>query len=340
MECEHHFIGKVRNRRSDLAVMRGSAPVVLMEVKEFDHLAAQNPEQLSDYLGQVSDRVGFVHVHRFLPPQKETATIERKIKHGWPVAMLSYDQIYKAVKNAADEQRALGALLCDYLEDIGVGIYRPVNRDDRKALAFLMAQMLGFLHQHGMGRLQSEAAVRRGPQLISLLLGNVEVIGEWLRQQNEAIMRTHCATRFWIDPWFDHKKLRKNILTSGERVDRLPKGFTRYVEGGQIYFVANVSVQNGRLARHDYLHLELGFGLELQKAGSLVRAFVYSGFNSKGLNFEDTSEYTNYFTEFPDERRALKMFASRIRETRRKAAKVTSGAKNNLVRNIVIPRAT
>ena len=307
-------------------------------MKEFDHLAPQNPEQTSDYLRQVSQRVGFVHVHRFVPPREETAKIERKIENGWPVAMLSYDQIYKSVRNAAEQQRALGALLCDYLEDIGVGIYRKVDRNDRRALAFLMAQMLGFPPQAGMGRLQGEAAVRRGPQLISLLLGNVEVIGEWVRQSNKDIMRVHCSTRFWSDPWLNHKKLRKNLGASGGGADSLPKGYWSYVEGGEIDFQANVSVRNERLVTNDYLHLQLGFGLKLEKAGSSVQAFAYTSFKGKGIDFDDTYKATNYFTKFPDEHRALEMFASCLRESQRKAAKVTSGAKKKLVQDITIPR--
>lgn len=337
INCEHAFAGRRKKRRADLAILRGKEALVLMEVKEFDHLAAQNPEQLSDYLDKVSEDAGFIHVHRFLPPPKETAKIERKINNGWPVAMLSYDQIYKAIRGAAQEQRALGALLCDYLEEIGVGIYRQVTRDDRKALAFLLAQMLGFPHQAGMGKLQSDATVRRGPQLISLLLSDVEIVGEWVREPNEDIMRTRCATRFWINPWLDHKRLRKNLRDSGNKTDALPKGLWRYVEGGLIYFVANVGVRNGHLATNDYLHLELGFGLELEKAGSAVRFFVYTGFKGRNIDIKDTYEDTNYFTRFPNEQAAFEMFATCLRGSQRKTIKVTSGAKRRLVQQIAIP---
>src|SRR5271154_2974762 len=54
VKCEHPYAGRIKNRRADLAILRGNAPIVLMEVKEFDHLAPQNPEQLSDYLDKVS----------------------------------------------------------------------------------------------------------------------------------------------------------------------------------------------------------------------------------------------------------------------------------------------
>ena len=304
VKCEHPFVSKIKKtRRADLAVLRGKDHVVLMEVKEFDHLAPGNLDQLVDYLDQVSERAGFVHVHRFLPPPAETAKIERKRQSGWPVAMLSYDQIYKAVSNAAEEQRPLGALLSYYLEDIGVGIYRPVAKDDRKALEFLMAQMLGLGAWAGM---QSEEVVRRGPKLIGQLLANVEVIGEWVRQHNETIMRTRCSTRFWINPWFNQKKLRKDLADSGDRPGSLPDEFTSYVSGGQTFFVARVSVRDGSLkSKNGYLYLELGFGLEVSGKGSSVRFFVYTHFSGSGLKSEDTYENSGYFTRISDRARRL-----------------------------------
>jgi hypothetical protein len=97
------------------------------------------------------------------------------------------------------------------------------------------------------------------------ILAVVEVIGEWVRRSNEEIMRTRCSTRFWIAPWLNHKKLRKDISDSGDEVDGLPAGFTRYVGGGEVYFVANGSLRDERMKSSDYLRVELGFGLELEK---------------------------------------------------------------------------
>lgn len=337
VRCEHSFEGYMRTRRADLAVLRGDQPVVLMEVKEFDRLSPSNPDQLGDYLGKVSKSVGFVHVHRFLPPFSERSKIDKKIDRGWPVALLSYDQIYKAVTNAVEERRALGALLCDYLEDIGVGIYRPVSRGDRKALAFLMAQMLGFPHQAGMGKLQSDATVRRGPQLLSQLLGNIEVIAEWVRLPNEKIMRTHCSKRFWIEPWLHHKRLRNDIRDAGDVVDELPRGLTRYVEGGELYFVANVGIRSERLGKNNFLHLKLGFGLQLEKAGSSIRCYAYTGFDGSGLDFYDTYAHTTYSTKFPSESFARDRFAEILGESKRKLLKITSGETKRLARQIAIP---
>jgi len=48
-----------------------------------------------------------------------------------------------------------------------------------------MAQMLGFPHQAGMRKLQSNDTVRRGPQLLGQLLGKLE----WRRRLIETTGR-------------------------------------------------------------------------------------------------------------------------------------------------------
>jgi hypothetical protein len=84
------------------------------------------------------------------------------------------------------------------------------------------------------------------------------------------------------------------------------------------------------------LYLELGFGLEVGK-GPSVRFFVYTEFSGNGLKSEDTRERSGYFTKFPTENGALKMFASCLRVSRKRAAAKTSGPKHEIVQKIVIP---
>jgi hypothetical protein len=150
-------------------------------------------------------------------------------------------------------------------------------------------------------------------------------------------MQTHCSKRFYVEPWLNQKRLRKNIRDSGDGVDGLPKGFTHYVEGGEVYFVANVGIRSGRMGKHDFLHLELGFALKLEKAASSVRLSAYTAFNGSGLDSHETYEDTNYFTKFPTEAAAFKKFAGCLRESKRMAVKITSGEKRRLIEQIAIP---
>ncbi len=337
VECEQYFQGTSKKRRADLAIMREETIVVLIEVKEFDHLNPENPYQLADYLKLVSNGLGFIHVHRFLPIAKEHRKILRKAKNNLPVSMLSYDQIHKALKDSKDEGRALGALVCHYLEDIGVGVYQQIQKRDGKALAFLMAQMLGFPSKTGMGKLQSEATVRRGPQLVTTLLGDMEVMGEWLRRPNESIMPTRSSTRFWIEPWLDHKKLRRDIRDTGNVIDSLPNEFTPYVGGGRVYFVAHGSLHDRRMKGNDFLRVELGFGLELEKGASSVRFVVYARFMGNKFDTDDTYMESNYFKKFPKENVAFGFFKSCLLASKSKAIKITTGPSKALLKDFAIP---
>jgi hypothetical protein len=337
-QCEWPFRGVSKTRRADLAIVGGETPVVLVEVKEFDHLNPENPEQLADYLRRVSHTLGFIYVYRFLPSAEQHRKIERKRRKGWPVAMLSYDQIYNALRNSKDEARALGALICHYLEDIGVGIYREIGKPDGKALAFLMVQMLGFPGQTGMGKLYGEATVQRGPQLLTALLADMEVVGEWVRRSNEKIMKTRCSTRFLIEPWLDHKKLRQSIGHSDDEVHMLPLpgGFQKYVGGGIVWFYAEGSLRDSHLPQGHYLHLQIGFGLELEKGASSVQVFAYTVFYGNQLK-SDTYKESGYFKKLPKEQDALDVFRSCLRASTKEALKLTSGSSKALLKKFVIP---
>lgn len=337
VECEQSFQGLSKKRRADLAIVRGEETVVLIEVKEFDHLNPENPDQLADYLRRVSHARGFIHVYRFIPRLDQHRKIEHKRRKGWPVATLSYDEIYKALRSSKDEGRSLGALICHYLEEIGVGIYREIGTPDSKALAFLMVQMLGFPHQTGMGKLYSEATVQRGPPLLTTLLADLEVVGEWVRRSNEKIMKTRCSTRFVIEPWLDHKKLRRGISKSGDKVDTLPGRFRNYVGGGFVYFYATGSLSDKHSPQGEWLRLELGFGLEQEKGASSVRVFAFTDFYGNHLKSDDTYEESKYFKKVPKEHIALAVFKTCLKVSTRKAIKLSNGPSKVLLKKFVVP---
>jgi hypothetical protein len=218
-----------------------------------------------------------------------------------------------------------------------VGIYREIGKPDGKALAFLMVQMLGFPHQTGMGKLYSEATVQRGPQLLTALLADMEVVGEWVRRSNEKIMKTRCSTRFMIEPWLDHKKLRRGIGDSGDEVDVLPGRFGKYVGGGYVWFYADGSLRDSHQPQGHYLHLELGVGLELEKGASSVQFVAYTQFYGNQLKSEDTYEESDYFKKLPKEQDALEVFRSCLRASTKKALKLTRGPSKALLKKFVIP---
>jgi hypothetical protein len=198
--------------------------------------------------------------------------------------------------------------------------------------------MLGFPHQTGMGKLYSEATGQRGPQLLTALLADMEVVGEWVRRSNEKIMKTRCSTRFLIEPWLDHKKLRQSIGHSDDEVHilPLPGGFQKYVGGGIVWFYAEGSLRDSHLPQGHYLHLQIGFGLELEKGASSVQFFAYTVFYGNQLK-SDTYKESGYFKKLPKEQDALDVFRSCLRASTKEALKLTSGSSKALLKKFVIP---
>lgn len=91
------------------------------------------------------------------------------------------------------------------------------------------------------------------------------------------------------------------------------------------------------MAKNDWLHLELGFALELKKAGSAIRSYAYTEFGGGGLKVDDTSEGSNYFTKFPAESAAREKFVSCLRASRKAAVSLATGEKRRLLQGIAIP---
>jgi hypothetical protein len=347
-KCEHHFPGRKKRRRADLAFLRAKTPVVLMEVKEFDHLNPENLRQVLDYLNQVSAELAFVYIYRFLPERDVYNAILREQRRGRPVALVSYDKIYLALKNSTDQNRPLAILVCSYLEDIGVGVYRDIDvkRKNGGAAKFLLAQMLGFPGAAGMGKLQSDAAVRAGPELVKALLGNIEVVGEWIRAANEKNTPQHFSRRFWIDPQFNYKKLRKALRACGDENDRLPDGMWSYVEGGTAYFVSTgaIRTRTKKKGQDRRLVIEVGFGLELEKGNKSIRPYVYCQFSSfgygKALDLSRDSTYcdSDYLRSFPSQDAALRAFNGVLKKSLNKALRKASAPVAAGLRQFHVPR--
>jgi hypothetical protein len=341
--CEHGFLGRTQRRRSDVAFLRENRPVLFIEVKEFDNSSPTNPQQLADYLDRVRDDLGLIYVYRFLPELEFYNKILRPMKQGKPVVPLSYDEIYEVLARQMEPDRPVAKLVCSYLEDIGVGIYTEIDLkgDEGSASKFLLAQMLAFPQAAGMGRLQGADSVRKGPELLKKLLGNIEYIGEWIRDENLKIIPQHFNQRFWINPEFNHKKLRRALRDSGDVVEGLPpegEGICNYVEGGTIFFVSQGTI---RLPSNDGSGYRpgvvVGIGLELNK-GSKIKPYVYSCFYyGKQVDGDETEESSDYLKSFPTRDEALIQFRRCLGHSLKRAQKQAHGAFSSVLQKFKIP---
>jgi hypothetical protein len=328
-----------RRRHADLALVDEQIPVLLFEVKEYDGNNPYNPAQLTDYLTWVSDKTGFVYISRFAPEPDAARRILAKRKTGAPVASIRYHEIYNALK--ANLKRKpdcpLTRMICDYLEDIGVGTYRVIDlKKEGTYLAFLLTQMLGFPHQQGMGKLHSDLAVSKAPELMRELFGNLEVLGEWARYKNRKLIGTRFARKLAIEPEVSHKKLRRKLRDSGDEVDELPDGIQKYVEAGTISFKASGHIRNSSMPPGVYLIVEIGYWLYMEKNDKRIYPGLYSYFYGSHLDWDKTLSEKN-LKRFPDQRSAEAELKGLLRQSLKKALQVAHGPTRTALKQFRIP---
>lgn len=334
------FRGKSKSRRADFALVQGEKPALLMEIKEFDHRSFGNPEQARDYVREAK-RTGaaFIYVSRFLPDEKVREQIEIAA-HRHPVVMINYDEIYKALLSE-DSDRPISRLICSYLEDIGVGVYRALSLkgDPSKSTSFMLVQMLGLPHQTGMGRMQSAESAAGAPDVLKAMLSNIEALAEWFRVPNIGCMPVRPMKRFWISPQFNIPTLRKDLNAKNAKnlkLAKLPRDIWGYAKGGSVWFEASSTIKVPHNSIRDRrLYLFFGFELRLLKADAPVRVSVYAQFGSSGFGKEfdlpsgNTFASSPYRRTFPTEATARSLLASVLQEAHQNAI---SEAKNPQIR--------
>ncbi len=195
-------------RRSDLAVLMGEEPILLMEIKEADVDAPGNPAQLDAYIAFIRTRpnpVEFVHLSRY-PPLKAQSTLTRESARG-NVHDIRYRALFEALQEHEQNQLKKGQkvpvarMIREYLEDIGVAAYRKIDlKTDRRALTFLVAQMANFAYRGtGFGRLQGDGTLKLGLELLNRMLGNVNVFADWVHESNFSNNSQRPGRKFYVN---------------------------------------------------------------------------------------------------------------------------------------------
>jgi len=340
VKCEHEFQGANGKRRADIAVLRGTTPLLMLEVKEFDHLSPTNLDQVADYIRLAKNSsVGFICVYRFLPKSDVVKRIQ-SLSRELPVALMSYDEIHHALTpRTGNEASPVARLINAYLEDIGVGVYEEVflKGKDKLTATLLLNQILGMPHRTRGGKILSDERVRQSPELLRAFLSNIEFIAEWSRLPNLECMPRAFNRRFWIDPLFDQAKLVNRIIKQQqedgfENEDTLPRGMTEYVKGGRVYFEATGALKTTKVKNTikggPRLSLVIALALELGDAAKKEppRCWVYASFGS----FETTTKLTHDQTR--SESNYLKSLSQEV--VLRETSKVIGSAKTKALKAI------
>ena len=322
-------VGDFGARRADLAILNGGEPVLIVEVKENDVNNSGNGAQLGDYLEFVRVRGGatrFAHVSRYSPTQGDATVLEQAAKRGLPVASHRYRDFYGSLHSS---RKDFCRLLCDYLKDIGVVSYKTIDfKTETKEIVFFLAQALGFPHKHGLGKLHSQKAVDKMPETLAKMLGNLEVLGEWVRDQNQGLFRHRFVRRYRPRPMFDVAALKKALATCGDDLAEMP-GSGKFVKSGSVEFSAQGAIGGSEVGKDgegtgpEWLACEIGvsFWIETkpEEKGLPPHMTFYACFYGAGLRWEDNYCEKSTLSVYPSEAKAMEVYGRLLRDAVTKA---------------------
>ena len=311
--------GTARRRRADLALLDKGEPILIIEVKEDDVNNPANQEQLADYmlyLKQLSKDVRFAHVSRYTPNDSDRQQLAKAKRKRIAVQSLRFRTIYEGVQN---NKSPLCEMVGEYLEDIGVATYQSIDlAKQSKAISFFLVQTLGFTHKHGLGKLNSQSSITALPNLLTSFFGNLEVLGEWVKNANPSLFAQRFSRRYRPSPLFDIKPLRKAIEKASDKEPMfLPT--EKFVKSGTVSFELT-----GSFTGHKWLAIYLGYYFHIE-ANSLEKEqpaglYMFAAIQGSGVKY--TEKLSRRFVKFPTEIQAHKALSKLMSGTVEDAMKL------------------
>ncbi|MEA2832292.1 MAG: hypothetical protein QOG66_494 [Methylobacteriaceae bacterium] len=200
----------------------------------------------------------------------------------------------------------------DYLKDIGVTSYQTIDlTKDAKKIAFFLAQALGFPHSSGLGKLHSRIAADEMAEMFRKMFGNLEVIGEWVRNANQTLFTHRFVRKYRPAPRFDITALKKALASVDEEEDALPGG-GKLVRSGYVHFftTGTFSTSNARSSSKNakWLQVELGISFWMERDAESkdrpVSIMLYVDFYGNGLR--EAGTYVENLVRFPTEEQLMR----------------------------------
>ncbi len=315
-------------RLADLGVLIDGQPVMLFEVKEDDVASPRNPAQLKDYLDHVETTPHpphFFHLSRYTPISALPGL--RAAERSGRVHDLRYRHLHKAMREhelAQGHNAPISRMVREYLEDIGVNAYQTLNlTEDRKALTFLVTQMSGFDHFHGLGRLHSADNAMRGPDLLKVLLGNAAAFGDWLAEPNQGLFRQKPKSRFLVTRQYQPKRL-ESAIAGRDPDDEFFEPGRRAVGEGTLFVYTMAALSRSSEEPGQWAYAELGQLVTVSAAKrEPAQIALYAALSWSGGGDHPYAD-GDWLSPFPSEAEATAELRGHLEKTLRKARKQDS----------------
>ena len=274
------------------------------------------------YIGKDYSEARFYHVSRYTPIEADRQILDKATAKGLPVKELRYrDILDRLLKAKTAKPHPFTDMLLDYMEDIGVTRYQPIDfADETNEVSFFLAQALGFPHAHGLGKLQSRQTENAVPGVFKRMFDNIEAIAEWIRERNRDLFKQRFGRKYRPYMCYDPKGLSKALArTESNDWVELPGLGGKAPQYGYVYFFGIGSIRS-----ESWLRLEIGMSLliDLKPADDQghLKLYLSACFYGERLSWKKTNEEVE-LTGFPSEKQAQRHYAQLIRRARDKAIK-------------------
>jgi hypothetical protein len=204
--------------------------------------------------------------------------------------------------------------------------------------------MLGFPHQHNLGKLHSDSAIDAVPELLKTVNANVEFLGEWVRAANPALFRQRFTRKFRPVPYFNLASLNRALkrLPDLEKSveNELPGHAGQHVQSGYGSFWAQGKISLGHRAAKEgakFLYVEVGQTLLLSRENPpLVEIETYASFWWNGAGNEPQTA-SKWHSNFPSEIKAMTPLGDCLKEALKESMKTAPTAQRRALKQFRVP---
>lgn len=230
---------------------------------------------MTDYIEYCnSNNLSFTYLTQYYPPNEDLSLVkEANYKH------MLFSHLSENIQNRKSSQ--ITDLFIKFLEDKGLSM----KKVDDKALYRYLVRM--FNPVSGQGKIQHNSAMVEGiPDSFHSLMNNISVLSQEISRHTEGKRVPVVDFRVWPNFKFTKHQLRE--LLENEELDQSGYLSNREKNGGELCAYAKSVIIDTSTNKGDWLYLEYGYKVVIEKGDSDFSSFLYS--HVYGKNFGKETE--------------------------------------------------
>lgn len=272
IETEYSFTVNDRDRIADIAVysIESGFVVGLVEIKYDDHKSDKNSAQLEDYIAycKIND-LSFTYLTQYYPPSKDLSLVEAAgHKH------ILFSHLSENIRNKQCSQ--ITELFIKYLEDKGLSMKKV---DDDAIYRYLVRM---FNPASGQKKIQNNTAMVEGiPDSFHALMNNISVLSQEISRYTEGKRVPVVDFRVW--PYFKFSKNKLRELLDDDSLEQSGYLGDGEKNGGELFAFAKSVIIDTSKNKGDWLYLEYGYKVLLEKGEPVHSSFLYAHIYGKDI---------------------------------------------------------